>query len=88
MRRHCLALSDSVSEGHPRTAHKITTHLGAWVTELILEIPAGTPCIPADNLEKGGFWLDPDPADIPNDPGLESWFRNIGVWIAPEEVTS
>jgi hypothetical protein len=70
----------------PRTREKMTVHLGGWISEVALTIPEGTPCIPATNLTKGGYWLDPAPECIPEDFPTESWLRNVGIHLEASEV--
>lgn len=51
-----------------------------------VRIPQGSTVTPADNLEKGGYWLDEIPEDWPLD--AQSWADVYGIWIAPNEVTA
>lgn len=69
-----------------RTSKPLTIHLGEWTTEVALTVPEGTPCIPATNLPKGGFWLDPAPESIPGDDFTESWIRSVGIHLDASEV--
>jgi len=51
---------------------------------LIATIPAGTPCIPASNLPKGGYWIaGPWPGISER---AESWLRNYGFHIEEGEA--
>lgn len=49
----------------------------------IATIPAGAPVIPATNLEKGGFWVEPWEGMTDR---AESWGRNYGFHVTSDEV--
>ena len=51
-----------------------------------VRIPQGSGVVPADNLEKGGYWLDEIPEDWPLE--AQSWAEVYGIWLSPEEVAA
>jgi len=51
----------------------------------IAVIPAGTKVLPADNLPSGGYWSC---AWDGMSPEAESWHRNYGFLLNPEEVVN
>jgi hypothetical protein len=84
--RHLTLEPDHTLDVLPRTREPFTVHLGEWLTEVALTVPEGTPCSPADNLSKGGFWLEPRPECIPEDAFTEAWLRTVGIHLDASEV--
>jgi len=67
------------------TPKDIVKYYGYLPTKVV--IPAGTSLIPASNLEgRDLYWVDELPAELEANPYLESWHRNYGILIYPEDL--